>query len=120
MQILLCEDDSDVRMIMTTILTELGLTVQPVSDGAEALLLLESGEYKFDILITDFNMPRMNGDELVKSVLKMKIQLKKIIMISGRNENSLEIDFLASQHPNISFLPKPLDMEELLKIVSAF
>ncbi len=114
MVILLCEDDSDVRIILESLLTELGAAVHSVSNGLEALAIINAKEIEFDILITDFNMPRMNGDELVKTIIKKKVNFKKIIMISGRHENSREIENLVSQNPIISFLPKPLDIDKLI------
>lgn len=70
-----------------------------------------------DDLITDYNMPRMNGDELVKEVFKQNIPLKKIIIMSGLFDNAEEMENLAKEHSNISFLFKPMNEEKILKAV---
>lgn len=117
MDILISEDDESIRTVMKLILTECNATVHTVSDGQEALELLESGKINFDVLITDFNMPRMNGDQLVKEVLERKIPLKKIIMISGRWDNSDDIEDLMNQHSNIKCLFKPFTPDTIIHAV---
>ncbi|MGE3610988.1 MAG: response regulator [Bacteriovoracaceae bacterium] len=117
MEILISEDDESIRTVMKLLLTECNATVHTVSDGQEALELLESGKINFDVLITDFNMPRMNGDQLVKEVFERNIPLKKIIMISGRWDNSDDMEELMNQHSNIKCLFKPFTPDAIIKAV---
>lgn len=64
---LLAEDTAFFRMVTTKYLEEQGCVVRAVTDGQYAWEAL-CGAERFDILITDVNMPRMNGLELTKKV----------------------------------------------------
>lgn len=67
MKILIADDFSTMRRIVKTLLRDLGFdnTVE-ADDGATALPMLKSG--KFDFLITDWNMPIMEGIEVLKNI----------------------------------------------------
>ena len=79
--------------------------------------MLTEGNIQFDALVTDFNMPKMNGDQLVKEVFKRNIPLKKIIMLSGRIDNSDEMEELMEQHSNIKCLFKPVTPDKIVQAV---
>ena len=117
MDILISEDDEDVRTVIKLMLKRDGVNIQTTSNGLEALNTLKGDDSNFDILITDFNMPKMSGYELVKELFNLNIQLKKIIIMSGLFENSEDMEALAEKHSNISFLFKPISQEKLLKAV---
>ncbi len=63
---LVAEDSITSRMLLRDILESAGFFVKTAVDGAEALSLLREGE--FDILVSDIDMPRMNGFELTLKV----------------------------------------------------
>ena len=64
---MVADDDRVVRRIVVAKLYGLGYEVTDVEDGREALDLIEEGEIP-DLLITDSNMPRMNGLQLVRAI----------------------------------------------------
>jgi two-component system chemotaxis response regulator CheY len=69
-KILIVDDDQFTREITRFMLTEIGFTQENIveaSDGEEAWQLLEKGE-KIDIIICDWNMPKMSGPELLERV----------------------------------------------------
>jgi len=67
MKILIVDDFSTMRRIIKNLLRDLGLTnTQEADDGATALPMLQNGN--FDFLITDWNMPGMQGIDLLKTV----------------------------------------------------
>ena len=67
MKILVVDDFSTMRRIIKNLLRDLGFTnTQEADDGTTALPMLQSGN--FDFLITDWNMPGMQGIELLKTV----------------------------------------------------
>lgn len=117
MIILISEDDEGIRSVMEMIFSLKGATVYTTTNGEEALAMLTAGDIQFDALITDFNMPKMNGDELVKEVFKRNIPLKKIIMISGRWDNSADMEELMKQHSNIKCLFKPVAPDAIMEAV---
>ena len=67
MKILIVDDFSTMRRIIKNLLRDLGFTnTQEADDGTTALPMLQSGN--FDFLITDWNMPGMQGIDLLKAV----------------------------------------------------
>jgi CheY-like chemotaxis protein len=66
--VLLAEDHSDTRTLITTLLELGGYTVDAVEDGEEALALLKVHSY--DILLTDLMMPELDGRGLIQAVRK--------------------------------------------------
>jgi two-component system chemotaxis response regulator CheY len=67
MKILIVDDFSTMRRIIKNLLRDLGFTnTAEADDGQTALPMLQSG--KFDFLVTDWNMPGMEGIELLKRV----------------------------------------------------
>ena len=69
--VLVAEDSITARMLLKDILESAGFLVKTAVDGAEALSFLREGEY--DILVSDIDMPRMNGFELTSKVRADKI-----------------------------------------------
>jgi CheY-like chemotaxis protein len=79
--ILIADDEPDMREIFSAWLRSLGCTVTEVADGKEALDALLSG--KFDALVTDVRMPRLNGIELVRRLHRSGSHTPVIIFVSG-------------------------------------
>lgn len=108
-RILLVEDEDAVRMFSARALREKGYTVLEANSGDVALNMVENGE-KFDILVTDVVMPRMDGPTLSKKI-RDKYPDAKTIFISGYTEDTfrknLDLD------TKIHFLPKPYTLKEL-------
>jgi CheY-like chemotaxis protein len=67
-RVLLAEDDAGLRNLCARKLDSMGFRVTACADGREALeAFLEPGA-EFDLVVTDHNMPRMNGDELIRRI----------------------------------------------------
>jgi CheY-like chemotaxis protein len=63
-RVLLVEDDEAIRLVAAAMFEELGFKVTAVNDGADAIEELDRG-LDFDLLMTDFHMPRVDGYELL-------------------------------------------------------
>jgi CheY-like chemotaxis protein len=79
--ILLVDDDLDLREVVATILGETGYTVLTAADGYEALRVLV--DRIVDLLITDVQMPGINGFELARQAKLMRPNLH-VVYLSGR------------------------------------
>lgn len=80
--ILLVDDDDVIRMVISKVLENSGYTVCNASNGIEALKRLEG--IQPDLIITDLNMPNMDGWELVEKLRKnTQYQNTPIILLSG-------------------------------------
>ncbi|HEX3938872.1 MAG TPA: response regulator [Xanthobacteraceae bacterium] len=109
-QLLLVDDDPDVRDIVCRVLTELGYAVREAGGGQEALAAL--ADFSPDLLIVDFAMPNMNGAELVTTARKRNSDLK-VLFLSGYAETAV----LESAVGNAPLLRKPFRPAELATAV---
>lgn len=105
-QILLVEDQDNVREMMQAMLERMGHTVADAASGLEALAVLREHPDAFDLVISDYNMPKMNGLELVHQA-SLDFPALPFVIVSGQNESDLEV--LAESFPSIvAFLRKPV------------
>ena len=81
-QLLIADDDSATREMMGAFFREKGYFVFLAENGEEALHLL--GEKKIDLVISDYQMPGMDGKELVRRINKFCPSLP-VILITGRS-----------------------------------
>ena len=106
--ILLVEDEDAVRMFSSRALRDKGYKVLEASCGEEALKIASSE--KFDLLVTDVVMPKMDGPTLSRR-LRESIKNLKTIFISGYTEDTFRQDL--DKNSNIHFLQKPFTLKDL-------
>lgn len=112
-KILIAEDDSDIRELLTLYLESNNYKVSIASDGKQALAKLESES--FDLAIVDIMMPKMNGYELIKNVRKFSDI--PIIITSAKsldNDKILGIDIGADV-----YITKPFNPLEVVAYVKS-
>jgi CheY-like chemotaxis protein len=78
--ILLVDDSRDGLLVRRALLEELGYSVQIAINGEEGLKLFESS--RFDLVVTDFRMPRMDGRQLIERIRQLDPNAR-VIMLSG-------------------------------------
>ncbi len=78
--VLLVDDNRDGLLVRRLVLEEAGFQVQIATGGAEALSLFRSN--RFDVVVTDYRMPLMNGDELIVRLRALEANVR-IILLSG-------------------------------------
>jgi len=108
--VLLVDDDDMVRTIVEEQLTDMGLQVCALSGGADALARLSATPDKFDLLLTDFAMPGMNGAETIGQAALIKPSLRCLLMTGFADAETL-----ASLPAHIEVIPKPIDYHRLAK-----
>ena len=79
-KILLVDDNQHGLIVRKSLLEEVGFAVQTASDGEEAHELFTASG--FDVVVTDYRMPRMNGAELIRR-LRQADANSRIILLSG-------------------------------------
>ena len=105
--ILVADDEPPMRNLVTLLLLNHGYVVTSAADGHEGLELSRKYLGKIDLLITDVEMPRMNGTDLAGHLLEERPEIKVMVM-SGKDMNEI-----VSQNINMPFLPKPFDEQTL-------
>ena len=111
-RILVAEDDQNIRYLNTETLAGSGYKVDAAADGADAWEILQLNHY--DLLVTDDNMPKMSGIELITKLRAARIVLQ-VILVSG----TLPAEQL-QRHPWLqieAMLLKPYTSNELLATV---
>lgn len=108
MRILLVDDHDGVRATTAALLEDLGHSVMHLTEGAQALELFRGDPAAFDLLITDYAMPRMSGAELVRQVRSARADLPALI-ITGYAES----DMGPAEYDDVRVLDKPFTPEQL-------
>jgi len=81
------DDSRTIRLILTKMLSELGFEVCPAADGKEALEVVEREKGGFSAIMADWNMPEMNGLDLVKRLRSdPRLSSVPIMMITTETE----------------------------------
>ncbi len=108
-KILIVDDDLTSLKILTKILENANYTVTVAKDGLEALQHFQSSPFK--VIISDLEMPRLNGYELVKEI--KKFEFRPIVLIQTvHSDISMVIDIL--KQGVYDYILKPIDSDELL------
>lgn len=112
--IVIVDDFENTRKVVEYSLKEIEHKSLMAENGEEALKLFDGQE--LDLLITDLNMPKMDGIELVKRVRQMdKYKFIPIIMLTTeRNPDKIK---QADEVKVTTWVQKPFDFERFLKIV---
>jgi len=116
-QILIVDDSAMVRKFYTYILASFGHQIRQAEDGYLALeiLLTESVE-NFDLVITDINMPRMDGFEFITQMRKTPGHELTPILIVTTQDHECDVQRGLSLGANLYFI-KPTDPENLVHCV---
>ena len=115
--ILLVDDTRSMRKMVATVLQGAGYTVEEAGDGVEAL---EKAKLRvFDLVVTDQNMPRMDGVTLVRSLRAMP-DYDDVALIVLSTETGVELKAQGREAGATGWMAKPFDPEKMLAIVRQF
>ncbi|MBI5185662.1 MAG: SpoIIE family protein phosphatase [Nitrospinae bacterium] len=114
-KILIAEDENLTAELVADILGELGYLVRTAPDGAVALELFNRED--FDLLVTDIQMPRMNGLDLIKNIRETP-KGKEMAIVVATAYGQAEYAIKAVELGVIHFLLKPFEVLELKRTVS--
>lgn len=113
-KILIVDDDFSLRSLMEVVFKDEGYSVSLAGDGISALKALE--REKYDILLTDVNMPNVDGVELFNNVKKLYPQIP-VIFISGYDHKNLAEKLL--REGALYFFKKPLNLNILKRAIKS-
>ena len=110
LRVLYVEDDVVLRENTVALLRDLFGEIHEANNGNEALTLYKEQTTGYDIIITDLNMPQMNGMDLIKHIQSINPK-QPIIVVSAHNETEY---FLESIRNNVNgYILKPIDFDQL-------
>jgi len=108
-KILIVDDEKSIRNSLREILEYEGYQVKDACDGQEGYKM--ASEEKFDIILSDIKMPKMDGIELLEKLKEAGID-SQIVMISGHG--TIETAVEAIRNGAFDFIAKPLDLNRVL------
>jgi two-component system, NtrC family, response regulator AtoC len=110
--ILVVDDESAMRLLLTTILEEEGYQVTPAQNGKEAWELLQ--KRKFDLVLSDYRMPHMDGMELLRQIREHNPETPLVMLTAyGTVEDAVQ----AMKMGAADYLNKPLQNPEELRLL---
>ncbi|MHB1541993.1 MAG: response regulator [Steroidobacteraceae bacterium] len=114
-RILAVDDSAAMRQMVGITLSGAGHQVQQAADGAEALRIAE--RERFDLVITDVNMPKMDGITLVRE-LRARTNYRYTPLLVLTTEATLERKQLGKAAGATGWLVKPFNPDRLLATVT--
>lgn len=111
LKVLVAEDEPSFRECMAYLMMALGHEVHTVGDGEEAVNHLHEHAQQTDLIITDFQMPKMNGIELARHVKRAAPGIKVIVM-SGCSDVGILSELVDAVGAD-AFIKKPFSIGEL-------
>lgn len=114
-QIIIADDDDLIIWTLTRFFSQLAIpnvqfALTTCNDGLQAWEKIDKANGNFDLLLTDYSMPKMMGDELAKKV-KEKFPDLHIILATGK------LNDLPKDLPNIHVVAKPFDFSKLKELI---
>ena len=109
MHLLVVDDDPATRLLLSKVLSKAGYSVQLAADAEAALVHLQNGS--FALLITDINLPGMNGHTLIGRARETQPDLPVIVMTSEGGFEAIRRSF---EHKAQGFLGKPFEHVQLV------
>jgi len=111
-KILVADDEELIRMSIYRYLTSSGYTVDTACNGRELVRMLEQD--KFDIVVTDLEMPELNAVEVISRMREMGLKLPVIVISAYFSEKTIEESLSKGAFKCIH---KPFHMAEMLNVV---
>ena len=113
--LLFADDDQSVRQAWATLLERRGWAVTTARNGEEAWALFERGTPRFDLVLTDLCMPKLDGASLAKCIRATESPPPIVLMSGNVSAEDAELlvrtDFVAVLH-------KPVDPDELFRVLA--
>lgn len=106
--LLVVDDEIEVGKVVTELLSSLGFNADSENSGKNALQRIKNGKYTF--LITDVNMPELNGIELIKKVREEKLDIN-VIAMTGYDKDYAYMDVINAGAND--FITKPFKIDEI-------
>ena len=111
-RILVVDDEEKMRHLLSIMLGRRGYLVDQAGDGVEALEMLENVHY--DMVITDVKMPRMDGEVLLKKIMKRDIPCPVVFITAFATVESA-VDIMRAGA--VDYITKPFEEERILLTV---
>jgi len=114
--VMIVDDSKTDRTIMRKALEPMGITLVEAGDGQEALNILKSGDYNFDAMLIDIEMPRMDGYTLATEIKKYN-RYKNLPLIAVTSRTSKSDRMRGVESGMVEYITKPYSADYLASVV---
>ncbi len=111
--VLIVDDDPDIREVLSDLLTTEGFSVASASNGERALTWLKSSG-RPNVILLDLMMPVMNGKTFRHEQLQDTTLAELPVVVMSASENLQGLD---GEFDGLARLPKPLEVDDLLSVL---
>jgi two-component system chemotaxis response regulator CheY len=111
--IFLVDDSATILMSLKATLEMAGFKVETAGDGEQALAKIKSG-FKPDLIVTDINMPKMDGVELIRQVRKL-LRFTPILTLTTESQQAKRDE--AKKLGASGWMVKPVSGTDLVKVI---
>jgi len=112
LKVLFVEDNEEARNTIGNLLKRFFINLKTATNGEEGLQKFKSE--KFDLVITDINMPKMNGLDMLREIKKIDDNVYTIV-VTAYNETEYFLD--AIKIGVDGFILKPIDLEQIISVL---
>jgi len=116
-RILIVDDEPEIVNILELLLKTKGFEVVTACGGAKGIEAIRSG-VKIDLLVLDKNMPKFDGLAVLKELKQNQAKIPVIILTGSLSRGFSKEDAKEVSKFNISYLSKPIEFEEFIKVVN--
>jgi len=109
------EDDDNIRNELSSLLGNFFDTVYTAADGQEGLELFKAHQNDIDVILSDINMPKMTGIEMIKAIRKFDTKVP-VIFATAYSDNEYLADAIKLRV--YDYIIKPIDIRHLLTIMN--
>ena len=113
-QILIVDDSGSIRQSMRYVVEEAGYGVIEAANGKEALGVIKP---ETKLVVTDINMPEMNGIELIKAIRAGSAPLKTIPIVILTTESQAEMKQMGKDAGATAWIVKPFPPEAIISTI---
>src|SRR5579863_2184824 len=112
-RILVVDDSTTIRKVVTSILERNGYEAMSAPDGQIALDALQNADVPFDLVLLDFVMPKMNGFQFCRAIRQSeRFAMLPVVLMSARSDKIR--DHFVDQTGAIDAISKPFDAQALI------
>ncbi len=113
---LIVDDDETLRLTMRIALEMHGYKVEEAGDGEEAIAAVIAAPHKFDAVILDINMPKVNGLKALQTIRETNPQICCLILTA---HSDIKDAVTAIKHGAFDYVEKPVEAERILSLLDS-
>lgn len=113
-KILIIDDSATLRASLSFVLTDAGFTVEEAQNGFKGLTKYKESQ-DFSLIITDINMPEMNGLEFLENLRKINRDVPVLVLTTESDQDKIET---AKSLKANAWIIKPFNQDDLLNVVN--